>query len=188
LGEGHALPSSLIPFITPKQGDSNKALPDSSRDLLVPGDISAFVFLLTSIAMQTLRDRYHSIPLDQRIPMHRYPKLWDQWQNGYPYFCTLVLQVSAFKLLATECYRHADTLGPIPFNSPRRADSNETFPDSGGHLPTEVSPFFTLLTSITMRTIQNLYYSIPLGEQTPMRPFLTPAHICLLRYLPFPSC
>jgi len=50
---------------------------------------------------------------------------------------------------------------------PRRADSNEILPDSGGHLPTEVSAFFILLTSIAMRTLRNLYHSIPLDRRIP---------------------
>ena len=82
-------------------------------------------------------------------------------------------------MLATGCYRHADTSKPIPFDSPRRADSNETLPDSGGHLPAEVSALFTLRTSIAMRTLRNLYHSTPLGERTPMRRFPTLADICL---------
>jgi len=66
-----------------------------------------------------------------------------------------------------DLYSHAHASKPIPFDSPRRADSNETIPDSGGHLPPEVSAFFILLTSIAMRTLRNLYYSIPLGRRIP---------------------
>ena len=36
-----------------------------------------------------------------------------------------------------------------------------------------------------MRTLRDLYHSIPLGERTLMRPFPTLADICPLRYLPF---
>jgi len=93
--------------------------------------------------------------------------LSDRWLNGYGFFCTRVHQGSTFKLLATRCYRHADASRPIPFDSPGQADSNETFPDSGGHLPAEVSAFFTLLTSIAMWTLQELYHSIPLAEENP---------------------
>ena len=64
----------------------------------------------------------------------------------------------------TDCYSHADSPKPVPFDSPRRVDSDVTLPDSGGHLPREVSAFFTLLTSIAMWTLRELYYSIPLAE------------------------
>ena len=138
--------------------------------------------------MRTLRNLCHSISLDQRIPTHPVPMLSDHWLNGYTYFCTRVPRASTFKLLATGCYRHADASRPIPFDSPQRAESNETLPDSGGHLPPEISAFFILLTSIAMRTLRDLYHSIPLGERTAMRPFPTLADICPLRYLPFSSC
>jgi len=108
---------SMRPFLT--LADSQEALPDSSGHRPMPGEVSAFFFQLTSIAMRALRDLYHSIPLDWGIPTHPVPMLSDHWQNGYAYFCTFVLWVSTFKLLATECYRHADTSRPIPFNSPR---------------------------------------------------------------------
>ena len=70
------------------------------------------------------------------------------------------------------------------------ADSKEALPDSSGHLlgPGEVSAFVCLLTAIAMRTLQNLYHSIPLSERTPMRPFPTLVDICPLRYLPFSPC
>jgi len=74
-----------------KGADSNEALPDSSRHLLVPGEVSAFVCLLTTIAMRSLRDLHHSIPLYLRIPTHPVPTLSDHWLNVYPYFGTLVL-------------------------------------------------------------------------------------------------
>jgi len=155
----------MRPFLT--LADSNEALPDSSRHQPVPGEVSAFFILLTSIAMQTLRNLYHSIPLDRQNPTHPVPMLSDHWPNGYAYFCTLVLWVSTFKLLAAECYRHPDTLRPIPFNSPRRAESNGTLPDSGGHVPANVSALFSLLTCIAMRTLRNQYYSIPLAKRNP---------------------
>ena len=72
------------------------------------------------------------------------------------------------------------------------ADCNEALPDSSGHrpVPGEVFAFCFLLTSIAMRTLRDLYHSIPLAERTPMRPFptLPVADICPLRYLPFSSC
>jgi len=114
--------------------------------------------------MQTLRDLYHLIPLAERNSTHPVPTLSDHWLKSYPFFCTLVPRASTFKLLATGCYGHADALRPIPFDSPGRADSNETLPYSGGHLPTEVSAFFILLTSIAMWTLQELYHS-PRGIQ-----------------------
>ena len=133
----------------------------------MPAEISALFILLTSIAIQTLRTLYHSIHLDRQNPTHPVPMLSDYWLNGYAYFCTFILWVSTFKLLTTECYRHADTSRPIPFDSPRRADSNDTLPNSGRHLPAEVSALFILLTSIAMRTPRNLYHSIPLNLRIP---------------------
>ena len=120
--------------------------------------------------MQTLRNLYHSIPPKRRIPTHPVPMLSDHWLQGYPFFCNSVPRVSIFKLLATECYRHADTSRPIPFDSPRRADSNETLPDSGGHLLAEISAFFIQLTALAMRTLQNLHHSTPLDRRIPMNP------------------
>ena len=90
----------------------------------------------------------------------------------YPYFCTLVPQASTFKLLATKCYRHADTSRPIPFNSPWRVDSNQTLSDSCGHLPTEVSASFSILTSTAMRMLRNLHHSIPPERWIPTHPVL----------------
>jgi len=49
--------------------------------------------------------------------------------------------------LPADLYSHADASRPIPFDSPRRADPNKALPDSGGHLPTEISASFILLTS-----------------------------------------
>ena len=115
--------------------------------------------------MQTLRNKYHSIPLAERNPTHSVPKLSDHWLKGYPFFCTLVSRLSTFKLLATRCYRHRDASRPIPVNSPRRADSHETLPHTGRHLPTEVSAFFSLLTS--MWTLRDLYHSSPMAERNP---------------------
>jgi len=152
----HADASRPIPFDSPRRADSNETLPDSGGHL--PPELSAFSILLTSLAMRTLRNLYHSIPLDRRIPTHPVPTLSDCRLKCYPNLCTCVPQASTFKLLASGCYRNADASRPIPFDSPRRADSNETLPDSGGHLPAEVSASFILLTSIAMRTFRNLHH------------------------------
>jgi len=117
--------------------------------------------------MQTLRDLYHLIPLAQRYSTHSVLTLSHHCLNCYPFFCTLVPRASTFKLLATGCYRHVDSSRPIPFDSPGRVDSNETLTDSGGHLPAEVSAFFTLLTFIAMWTLQELYHAILLAEGNP---------------------
>jgi len=123
--------------------------------------------------MPMLQDLYFSIPLDRRIPTHPVPILSDHWLNGYPYFWTLVLWGSTFKLLATECYRNGDTSRPIPSDSPPRADSNETLPDSGTNLRAEVSSFFPLLTSIALRMLRSLPHSIPLYLRIPTHPVPT---------------
>jgi len=164
----HADTSRSIPFNSPQWADSNETLPDSSTHL--PTEISAFSLRLTSMAMRTLRDLYLSIPLDRGIPMRPIPILSDQWLKGYPYFWTLVQWESTFKLLATKRYRHADASRHIPFDSPRRGDSNQTLPASGRHLPPEISAFFILLTSMAMRTLRNLYHSIPLDRRIPTNP------------------
>jgi len=167
----HADASRPIPFDSPRRADSNEALPDSGGHL--PAQISAFFILLTSIAMLTLRDLYYSIPLDWRIPTHPVLTLSDRWLTCYPNLCTGVPRATTFKLVATGSYRHADTQISIVFDSPRRADSNETLPDSGRHLPAEISAFFILLTSIAMRTLRTLYHSIPLDWRIAMHPVPT---------------
>jgi len=68
--------------------DCNQVLPDSARYRPVPGEVAAFFFLLTSIAMRTLRDLYHSIPLVQGIPTHPVPTLSNHWLKCYPNLCT----------------------------------------------------------------------------------------------------
>jgi len=135
--------------------------------------------------MWMLRNIYHLIPLNWRIPTHPVLVLSNNWLKSYQYFCTLVPWASMFKLWTPKCYKHADTLRHIRFNFPCWADSNETLSDSGRYLPAEVSPFFSLQTSIAMLNLRNLYHLISLGEWTPMRPFLTLADICPLRYQPF---
>jgi len=164
----HADTSRPIPFNSPHGADSNKTLPDSGRHLA--GEVSALFSLLTSIAMRTLRNLFHSIPLNRRIPTHPVPTLSAHWLKAYSHFCPLVLWPSTLKLFATECYRNGDTSKPIRFNSSCRVDSNKTLPDSGGHLPGEVSAFFSLLTTIAMPTLRNRYHSIPLNRRIPTHP------------------
>jgi len=136
----HADTSGPIPFNCPRRAHSNETLPDCGGHL--PAKVSAFFSLLTCIAMRTLRNQYHSILLPEQNPTHSVARLSDHWLKGYPYSCSLVLRASTFQLLATGCYRHADASRPIPFDSPRRADSNVTLPDSGRHLTAEVSHLF----------------------------------------------
>jgi len=182
----HAEASKPIPLDSSRRADSNDALPASGGYL--PAKVSAFFSLLTCIAMRTLRNLYYSIHLAKRIPTHPDPMLSDQRCMSYPYLCALVPGAGTFKLLATKCYRHVDASKPIPFNSPRRADSNDALPDSGRHLPTEVSASFSLLTSIAMRTLRDRYHSIPLRERIQMSHFPTLADIYPLRDLPFSPC
>ena len=99
--------SRPIPFDSPRRVDPNKTIPDSGGHL--PPEISDSFILLNSIAMRTLRNLYHSIPLDQRIPTHPVPTLSDRWLKCYPNICTWVPRTGTFKLAATGCYRHADT-------------------------------------------------------------------------------
>jgi len=149
----HADASKPIPFNSPHRADYNETCSDSGRHL--PAEVSPLCFRLTSIAIGTLRNLHYSIRLNQPrwIPTHPVQTMSDRWLKGSPFFCTLVLRASTFKLLATGCYRHVDSSRPIPFDSPRRADYNEGLPDSGRHRPAEVSPFFFMLTSIAIRTL-----------------------------------
>ena len=75
--------------------------------------------------------------------------------------------------LPADLYSHADASRPIPFDSPRREDANETTPGSSGYLPARLCAFFMLLTSIAMRTYWNLYNSIPLDLWIPTHPVPT---------------
>jgi len=164
----HADASGPISFNSPPRADSNETLPDSGGHL--PTEVSPAFSLLTSIALRITRNIHHLIPLEPWIPMHPVPMLSDPWLKGYPNICTWVHWASTFKLLATECYRYADTWRPIPFKSPQGADSNETLPDSGRHLPAAVSPFFSLLTSIALRIPRNIHHTIPLNRRIPTQP------------------
>jgi len=167
----HEDASRPIPVDSPRRADSNETPPDSSGHL--PAKVSAFFMLLTSIPMRTLRGLYHWIPLGERIPTYPVPTMSDRWLKCYLNSFPWVPRASTFKLAATGYYRHAGTERPIPFDSPRRADSNETLLDSGGYLPAEVSAFFILLTSIAMRTLWTLYHSIPLDRRIPTHPVPT---------------
>ena len=102
-----------------------------------------------------------------RNPRQSVPTVFKDRLKGYPFFCTLVPQASTFKLLATGSYRHEDTSRPILLNSPRSADSNETLPDPGGHLPPQVSAIFSLMPTIPMWSLRDLCHSIPLAEGNP---------------------
>ena len=152
-----------ILFNCPRRADLNETLPDSGGYLQVTAKVSAFFSLLTCIAMCTLQNQYYSIPLGEQNPTHSVPKLSDNWLNRYRFLCTLVPWASTFKLLATGYYRHAYPSRPILFDSPHRADSNLTLPDSGRHLPAQVSPFFSRLILIAIPTLGNLQHSIPLS-------------------------
>jgi len=133
--------------------DCNQVLPHSGGHRPVPGEVSAFFFVLTSIAMRTLRDLYHSIPLDRRIPTHPVPTMSDRWLKCYPNLFTCVPRESTFKLLATGCYRHADASRPIPFDSPRRADSNAPCPD-------DVRPLVEMLSKVLYLSSRGMYFQI----------------------------
>jgi len=148
----------------------NETLPDSGGHL--PTEVSPVFSLLMSMALGTLQNLSHSIHLAKRIPTHPVPTLSNHRYMSYPYLCTLGPLAGAFTLLAAQCYRHAEASKPIPLDSSRRADSNHALPDSGGHLPTQVSPSFPPLTSIAMRTLRDLYPSIPLGSRIQMSHFL----------------
>ena len=63
-----------------------------------------------------------------------------------------------------------DSSQPIPFDSARQADYNETLPAPSGYLPADVSAFFSLLTSIGMWTVRNLHPSISLAKRIPTHP------------------
>jgi len=130
----------------------------------------ASTFKLSATGCYRHADASKPIPfdsLDRRIPTHPVPMLSDGWLKYYPNLCTCIPPASTFKLSATGCYRHVDASRPIPFDSPRQPDCNETLPDSGGHLLAVVSALFTLLTSIAMWTLRELYHSIPLAEWNP---------------------
>jgi len=161
----------VTPFLT--LADCNEAMHDSRGHWPVPGEVSAFFILLTSIAMWILRNLYHSINLDRRMATPAVSMLSARWLKGYPNICTGVPLASTFKMLATECYKHADTSRRIRFDSPGRADSSETLPDSGRHLPPELAALFILLTSIAMRTLRKLYHLIPLAERNSTHSVLT---------------
>jgi len=103
----HADAARPIPFYSPRRADSTETFPNSGGDL--PPEISAFFNLLTSIAMRTLWNLYHSIPLNQRILRHPVPTLSDSSLKCYPNLSTWVPWASTFKLSATGCYRHANT-------------------------------------------------------------------------------
>ena len=67
----------------------------------MPGEVSAFFFLLTSIAMRTLRDLYQSIPLRERIPIRPFLSLADYNETLPDSGGLLPPQISAFVILLT---------------------------------------------------------------------------------------
>ena len=101
------------------------------------------------------------------VPTHSVPMLANHRLKDYSYFCPFVLRASTFRLTDTESYWHGNASKPILFISPRGADSNRTHSDSGGHLPSELSALFSLLTFIAIWIFRNLYHSIPLDPQIP---------------------
>jgi len=154
-----------IAFDSPRSADSNPACPDAVRPLAEwlcilsclssPGQyfqIVGYWVLQACGCFETYTIRFPSVSGSQLDPS----RLWRTSAC-----CGICLFHPA------DLHSHADTSRPIPFDSPRPADSNETLPNSGGHLPAEVSAIFTLLTSIAMWTLRELYHSIPLAEQNP---------------------
>jgi len=53
-----------------------------------PGQVLSNWRLLGATGMRTLRDLYHSIPLDRRIPTHPVPTLSDRWLKCCQNLCT----------------------------------------------------------------------------------------------------
>jgi len=68
------------------RADSNETVPDSAEHL--PPEISDFFILLTFIAMRTLQNLYHLIPLEQRTPTPTVAMLSHRWLKRYPNLCT----------------------------------------------------------------------------------------------------
>ena|SRR5207302_3158928 len=85
--------------------------------LLFPGQVLTDSRLRLATGMQTLWDLYHSIPLDELIPMVPFPSLPDNWLLSYPPFLPPDLNI------------HVNHSNPTPFKSPHRADSNGLCPD-----------------------------------------------------------
>src|SRR5205807_492112 len=63
-----------------------------------------------------------------------------------------------------------------PFDSSRRADSNGALPEPGGCLADELYTFLYLLTSISIRSLRTIHYSIPLDELILTPPFTSLAN------------
>lgn len=113
-----------IKFDSARRVHSNKTSYDCNGYPRLHAKVSAFLSLLSWIAMPTLRNLYHLIALAKRNPTYVVPTQSNLQLIGYQYFCTLVPQASTVRLMATVCYRYVDALRPIPFNSPHQVDPN----------------------------------------------------------------
>ena len=83
-----------------------------------PGQVLSHCWLLGATGMRTLRGLYHSIPLGERTPMRPFPTPAD------------ICPLRYLPLHPADLYSHADTSKPIPFDSPRPADSNGPCPNA----------------------------------------------------------
>jgi len=83
-----------------------------------PEQVLSHCWLLGARGMRTLWGLYYSIPLGERTPMRPFPTLAD------------ICPLRPLPLHPADLYSHADTSKPIPFDSPRPADSNGPCPDA----------------------------------------------------------
>ena len=140
--------------------------------------------------MLPLRAIHHSNRLSGRIPMRVSPTLADACLASYHSFHS------------SDSYRHPTASSHIPFDSSRRADSNELPPDSIRLLVLELASFLTLATlgpptqnytyielqsPTVMPPLRAIYHSIRLSERIPMRVSPTLADACLVSYHSFQS-
>ena len=135
--------------------------------------------------MLPLRAIHHSNRLSEGNPMTVSSTLAD------------ICLASYHSLQSTDSYRHATSSRHIPFDSSRRAGSNELPPDSIRPLVLELVSFLTLATRgpstpnytyielqcpTVMPPLRAIYHSIRLSERIPMRISLTLADACLADY------
>ena len=152
--------------------------------------------------MPPSRALYHSIRLSKRIPAGPSPTRSDRWLWSYPPSRLWQPGHLRPRPRATKGYRHATISSLIPFNSPPRADSSGSTPDSIRRLVVELTSILTLairtpLTqnyayrelqrASTMPPLRALYHSIRLSERIPMRPPPTLADSWLEIYPSFSS-